>query len=60
MFELRWYVETWIEYDENRTPRVKTTDPELQYRAAENPQEIGLQEPIWSEWEPVPTYIEKL
>jgi hypothetical protein len=35
------------------------TDKVLQYRVMENVQEIGLQPPIWSEWEDVPTeYVE--
>ena len=49
MTELRWVWKT--EFDEYRT---LTTTKVLQYRTMQNLMEIGLQEPIWSEWMDVP------
>ena len=54
--ELRWYIEEWVEYRDGLRTGVKHTEkPVLQFRTIENPFEIGLQSPIWSEWQEVPT-----
>ena len=46
MIEIRWQKET----RQHRST--------LQYRIMENPQEIGIQDPIWSEWGNVPTVVD--
>ncbi len=56
--ELRWKVEAWTEYQDGMSLH-HVEDPVLQYRRAKNSIEIGLQEPIWSDWVDVPTeYIQ--
>lgn len=46
MIELRWQQET------RRHPKT------LQWRVMANPDELGIQNPIWYEWENVPTVID--
>ena len=46
MIQIRWQQETY------RHPKT------LQCRVMENPEEIGIQDPIWSEWANVPTFID--
>ena len=55
MIELRWKIEEWEEYTDMSSHPIKHTEkPVLQYRTMTNIEEIGLQEPIWSEWTDVP------
>jgi len=46
MIELRWY------YKSNQLSH------KLQFRTMINFEEIGLQDPVWSEWENVPNHFE--
>ena len=48
--ELRWF-----EYE--APDGCRPAAPTLQYRTIINPLELGLREPIWSEWKDVPTEI---
>jgi len=60
MFELRLYKEKAGEYFDGILYNCAGyKDAVLQYRIMTNIQEIGLQEPIWSEWEDVPTVYDK-
>lgn len=55
MIELRWHKELAGEYFDGIMKGSKVyKDKALQYRTMANPAEIGVQEPIWSEWEEVP------
>jgi len=54
MIQLRFKVDKWTEYDEFSAIH-HTEKPVLQYRQMQNISEIGIQEPIWSEWQDVPT-----
>ena len=60
MFKFRYKVETWEEYQDGINTYVKRIEePVLQVRTMVNVAGFGIQEPIWSEWEDVPTeYIE--
>ena len=53
MIELRWLDESFTEHTEYGLVRRKV-DPVLQFRQMENPEEFGLQPPIWSDWVTVP------
>lgn len=54
MLELRWKVENWTEYrDGLEIPY--TEEPVLQYRKLTNPLELGLNQPIFTDWMDVPT-----
>lgn len=54
MTELRLFVDEWDCYADGMITK-KVSDPVLQYRQMQNISEIGIQEPIWSEWQDVPT-----
>lgn len=58
MIELRWCVQQWTEYPELGEPIKRQREPVLQFRQMTNIQEIGIQEPIWSDWVEVPTVYE--
>ena len=59
MIELRWKVEKWEQMTEIGADILHVEKPVLQVRLMSNIEEIGLQPPIWSEWEDVPTeYID--
>ena len=58
MFELRWVLREIIVGDWGGH-EVAETRKVLQYRQATNVLEIGVQPPIWSEWEDVPTVNEQ-
>lgn len=56
MFELRWIrkEEPAPEHGRNCFRMVKV----LQFRQMSNIEEVGIQQPIWTEWEDVPTVEE--
>ena len=57
MIELRWYVK---EISEPIAGAFVTVEHKiLQSRYMANPEEIGLQEPIWSDWVEVPIVYDK-
>ena len=56
MIELRWLVRTLPTFGESQ-PNVEKV---LQFRQMSNIEELGIQAPIWTEWEDVPTKEEKL
>ena len=58
MIELRWLEYEEMQFDDVCSPigQVRT---KLQYRQMLNPIEIEFQEPIWSEWQDVPTETEE-
>lgn len=52
--ELRWYTEHHEEWSESASSYVPiSSEKVLQYRTMINLMEIGLQEPMWSEWKDV-------
>jgi len=59
MIELRYKVEECteiMEFGEDITHRLR---PVLQIKYMLNPEELGIQEPMWGEWQDVPTeYVE--
>ena len=55
MIELRWVIRTIYINDEFGNKVFGKQQTALQYRTMSNLPEIGLQEPIWSEWEDVET-----
>ncbi len=56
MIQLRWIIEQWQEFDEDAGAYLqKKGSPQLQSRECLNPDEFGLQRPIWGKWKPVPT-----
>jgi hypothetical protein len=55
MMQIRWLV--FQHPNDIGTQRIR--DKKLQYREVLNPMEIGLQEPIWSEWTDVNVVIEE-
>jgi hypothetical protein len=60
MFELRLYKEKGGQYFDGALHGCAGyKDAILQYRSMENIQELGIQEPIWSEWQDVPTVYDK-
>lgn len=56
MFEFRWVVAHWDKYDGASFVPV-TEEPVLQFRQMENPLELGLSEPLWTDWREVPTHF---
>ncbi len=63
MIELRWFKpkQYFVQEDVGGELFGEWVDPPpvLQNRQMQNPEEIGLHEPIWSEWQDVPTVEEE-
>ena len=57
MFELRW-LEITVKAKGMGYERM-TIERVLQFRQRSNVEEIGIQPPIWTEWEDVPTEKEE-
>lgn len=63
MYEFRWMIEKWIEYDDCGYPVSRIEEePVLQYRTMSCQtidSKTGVTTPVWSEWKAVETvYIE--
>jgi len=57
MFELRWVIHDYKDYQPPLKSAVLSSDStyrRLQYRIQTNPNETGIQPPIWSDWIDVP------
>ena len=55
MFELRWLIRPVTMKLGAPIPFPNEKEKVLQFRQMSNIEEIGIQEPIWTEWEDVPT-----